>query len=284
VRFLTWSTNVVLKVLPFRAAADSAVTAEEVNVLMQQGTEAGAFEPAERLMVEGVFRLGDRRAEELMTNRRKVAFLNVTDDLDRVREKIEAHPHSFFPVAEDNHLDRVVGVVHVKDLFRMTDHFDLRAAIKKPVYVPEGMRALNVLDLFQKSGIHIALVVNEHGGVEGILTLTDIMQAIVGSLPDPEQGVSPKISQQGANSWIVDGGLLADELKQTLKLQELPGEEEAGFMTTGGFLMHNLGRVPAVGDEFVFEQHRARVLNMDGNRVDKVLVEYLGPEPQGSVS
>jgi putative hemolysin len=278
VRFLTWSTNLVLKLLPVKSVSDTSVTAEEVTVLLQQGTESGAFEPAEKAMIEGVFRLGDRTVEELMTPRLKVAFLNVNDDLSTVQAKIEAVPHSRFPVAEGNNLDKVLGVVHIKDLFRSTDKFDLRSAIRKPAYVPESTPALSLLKLFQESGIHIALVLNEHGGVQGILTLTDIMQAIVGDLPDPGEAPSLKISPRGERSWIVDGSLLAEELRQLLRVPELPGEEEAGFSTVGGFLMHNLERVPAEGDQFTFDSYRFKVHRMDGNRVDKVLVEDISAD------
>lgn len=275
VRFLTWSSNLVIRILPLGAAPQAAVTPEEVNVLMQQGAEAGDFEAAEKSMVEGVFRLGDRRAAELMTLRRDVVFLNVSDDEAAVRRKTGAHPHSRFPVVQDNQLDRVIGVVHVKDLYGMTGNFDIRAAIKKPVYVPESMPALKVLDLFRNSGMHFALVVNEHGGVQGILTLTDLLEAVVGNLPDPGDIPSSRITPRDERSWIVDGALTADELKQWLKLQILPGEQEAGFKTVGGLLMHNLAKVPSVGDSLQFGGFESKVVEMEGNRVNKVLIRRI---------
>jgi putative hemolysin len=277
VRFLTLSTNIVMKLLPVKASADAPVTAEEIKVLVAQGTEHGTFEEAEREMVEGVFRLGNRRVVELMQPRGKVAWLDVNNPWAVNRETIKGNPHSRYPVVEGD-LDRSIGFVHVKDLFSSLDFGespDLRALARKPIVVPEAMAALDLLERFQQSGEQMALIVDEHGGIEGLATLTDLMNAVVGDLHasggETGDAARPRVLLREDGSWLVDGSLPISDLMEQLQLRDFPGEEQ-GFATVGGLVLAHLRRIPVPGDHFTVAGWRFEVIDMDRNRIDKVLV------------
>jgi putative hemolysin len=277
VRFLTLSTKLVMKLIPVKASNDAPVTAEEIKVLLAQGTEHGTFDEAEQEMVEGVFRLGDRRVTDLMRPRGKVKSLDIEEEWPVNREVLRSSTFSRFPVIEGN-LDRVVGVVHVKDLFLVVDNgeqIDLRAIARRALMLPEATPAIEALERFQESGEQMALIIDEHGSVEGIVTLTDLMEGVVGDLRGPGENTRPKAVRREDGSWLVDGQLPIHDLLEELDLKEVPGEEE-GFATVGGLILAHLHRIPAPGDHFVADGWRFEVLDMDANRVDKVLVSRVG--------
>jgi putative hemolysin len=241
-------------------------------MLIAQGTEHGTFEEAEQEMVEGVFRLGDRRAVELMKPRGNVAWLDVEDPWEVNREVIANSDYSRFPVVEGG-LDRVIGVVHVKELFlsqQSGEPPDLRKLARTALFVPELMPALDILERFQMSGEQMALVVDEHGGVEGVATLTDLMEAVVGDIRGPGQATQDRIVRRDDGSWLVDGSLPISDLVEELDLRE-ELVDEGGFNTVGGFILAHLRRIPSAGDAFESGGWRFEVLDMDRNRIDKVL-------------
>jgi putative hemolysin len=267
VRFLGASTDGVLWLLRAQNTKDQPVTEDEINAMIQQGVQAGLFEEAEQDMVAGVFRLGDRRASTLMTPRPDVVWLNVEDEPQDNRRKIINSDYSRFPVCEGN-LDHVIGMLQSKDILsRMLEggDFDLRAAMKPALFVPESMTASKVLDLFRETGTHIAFVIDEYGGLEGIITIQDVLEAIVGDVEVEEAVV------RADGSWLLDGMMTIDDLKDLLDLDDVPGEGE-DFETLGGFIMTQQGKIPKAGDAFHWNQLRFEVVDMDGNRVDKVLV------------
>ena len=274
VRFLTFSTRLVLKLLPVKQSQEAPVTEEEIKVLIAQGTQHGTFHAAEQEMVEGVFRLGDRKVVELMRPRNKVTWLDVEDPW-AVNESIIAESNFSRFLAAEGDLDRIIGVVHVKDLFvasRRDSTVDLRALARKPLYIPETTPALHLLEQFRRTGEELAVVVDEHGGVEGIVALADIMEAVVGDLGPGD--ARPQIVQREDGSWLADGTLLIADLVEALELRELPGEEEA-FTTLGGFVFAHLNRIPSPGDHFLVDGWRFEVVDMDRNRVDKVLIQRM---------
>ncbi len=276
VRFLTFSTRIVMKILPVSPNTEAPVTEEEIKVLIAQGTEHGTFEEAEQEMVEGVFRLGDRRVVDLMKPRGKVAWLDVEEPWEVNRQVLRGGTHSRFPVGEGD-LDRILGVIHVKDLFGALESVgppDLRKLSRKPLLVPEITPALDVLERFQKSGDQMALVVDEHGSIQGLVTLTDLMEAVVGGLHGPGETPKARIVRRGDGSWLADGSMPVADLVEELGLREIPGEEE-GFATLGGLVLAHLHRIPAAGDHFTTGEWRFEVLDMDRNRVDKVLITKL---------
>jgi putative hemolysin len=274
VHLLGLSTDVVCRLFGKPHGGEPPVTEEEIKTLVQQGTDAGVFEESEQDMVEAVLRLGDKTARSLMTPRTQIAWLDLEDSAERVREKIISSGHSCFPVATDS-LDKVDGVVQAKDLLThsLAGHvLDLKSLMQQPLFVPRTVTALEVLEAFKKSGQHIALVVDEYGGIEGLLTHHDILEAIAGDIPFDGKPNDPKAVQRHDGSWLLDGMLSVDEFKEIFRLDELPGEKRDAYQTLGGFVFTRMGRIPSVSDSFQWHGLRIEVVDMDGKRIDKVLV------------
>jgi putative hemolysin len=274
VRLLSISSNLVLRLLGAKPSDEPPVTEEEIKVMIEQGTQAGVFAEAEQDMVQAVFRLADRRVGTLMTPRTDVVWLDLDDTLEENQRKIFGSAHSRFPVAEGS-LDHVVGVVLAKDLLSSCitgKTLDLREVLLSPMFVPESMPALHVLEQFRESRIHTALVIDEYGGFQGLVTLFDILESIVGEIPDAGDLADLEVTQREDGTWLVDGMLPVDELKEIFHLSTLPGEERGYYQTVGGFMMTFLGRIPVASDHFIWSDLRFEVVDMDGLRVDKILI------------
>jgi putative hemolysin len=275
VYLLSLSTDTVCRLLGRQHGSEPPVTEEEIRTLVQQGTEAGVFEESEQDMVEAVLRLGDKNARSLMTPRTQIAWLDLQDNAERVREKIVSSGHSCFPVATGG-LDKVDGVVLAKDLLTHSlagRALDLKGLMQQPLFVPRTVTALEVLESFKKSGQHIALVVDEYGGIEGLVTHHDILEAIAGDIPFEGKPTDPKAVQRHDGSWLLDGMLSIDEFKEIFQLEDLPGEKRDAYQTLGGFVFTRMGRIPLVTDSFEWNGLRIEVVDMDGKRIDKVLVK-----------
>jgi putative hemolysin len=274
VHLLGISTEWLLKVLGVQATDEPPVTEEEIKVLIEQGTQAGMFEESEQDMVSRVFRLGDRPIRTLMTPRTSIVWLDSEVSLEENQEIILESTYSRFPVGEGS-LENLLGIARVRDIlsaYLSGQKLDLVANLQKPLFVPENTRALKVLEMFKETGVHIAMVIDEYGGVEGLVTLNDLVEAIVGELPSSEELEEPAIVQREDGSWLIDGMLSIDELKDFLEKESLPSEDRGHYQTMGGFMMAFLGRVPATADHFEWEEFRFEVVDMDGTRVDKVLI------------
>jgi len=272
VYFLSISTDAVLRTLGIRPGAEPPVTEEEINILIEQGMKAGTFEKAERDMVEHVFRLGDLRVGALMTPRTEIAWLDIDEPQEEIRRKIAESVHSRYPVGQGS-LDNILGIVQVKDLLSLNmagKPFDLKAILRRPLFVPESTHALKVLELFKQSGIHISLVVDEYGSIQGLITLNDILEEIVGEIPSVEELTEPLAVQREDGSWLLDGMLPVSDFKDIFHIAKLPGE--GIYQTLGGLVLMQMGRIPSVGNSFEWNGLRFEVVDMDKNRVDKVLV------------
>lgn len=281
-RLLHLSPQAVFGILPGRAAQGFSVTEESIKMLVQQGTEAGVVHESEQEMVEAVFRLGDKTARALMTPRSQIVWLDSHEPAAEIQRKITASGFSRFPVAEES-LDKVQGIVHVKDLLAaaLAGHaFDFAASVQQPLFVPRSMPALHVVDLFKESGKHIALVVDEYGGIEGLLTHHDILEAIAGTIPYSETETDSSAVQREDGSWLLDGMLPVEEFKEIFDLETLPGEKRDAYQTLGGFLFTQMGRVPTVSDHLEWSGLRFEIVDMDGKRIDKVLVTAVEPPPK----
>ena len=277
VHLMTTSTDLVFRVFGKRFDEQTSVTEDEIRTLVRQGTAAGVFEESEQDMVEAVFQLGDKSARALMTPRTQIVWLDVNDPVERIRAKLTDSGHSRFPVCTGG-LDNVVGVVQAKDLlasFLSGKKIDLQSSMQQPAFVPRSMPALQVLDHIKQSGSHIVLVVDEYGGIEGLLTHHDILEAIAGDMPLGKTPPEPKAVQRKDGSWLLDGMLSVDEFKEIFKLENLPGEKRDTFQTLGGFVFTQMGRVPSVSESFEWNGLRFEVVDMDGKRIDKVLVSSL---------
>ncbi|MGA7492281.1 MAG: hemolysin family protein [Syntrophobacteraceae bacterium] len=277
IHVLSFSTDTVLRFFRFRLAKKAPVTEEEIRMLIGQATTAGVFEEAEHDMVERVFRLGDRRVGVMMTPRNKVLWLDINESPDKTRRKIAKSPYSWFPIGQK--AGHIQGVVHVRDIAANClggKPLDLRALMHKPLFVHESTQALKVLENFRQSGQQMAIVVDEYGTIEGIITLTDILEAIVGDIALPEVPEEPPIIQREEGVWLVRGMLPIDELKAFFHIRKLPGERQRRFQTLGGFTMAHLKRVPAVADLFECCGYSFEIVEMEGRRVRKVLIKKIG--------
>ncbi len=275
VSLLTAATEGLLALVGFKPPAQEApVSEEEVNRLIQQGLSAGVFNQAETEMVAGVLELDQLPVTALMTPRPKIVFLNAEDPDDVNWRRIVASGHSYFPVFQGGR-DQVLGMVSVKALWAHAA-IGLPASLKNllvtPLIVPETMKAIHLLEAFKKNSKHIALVTDEFGAIKGIVTLIDVLEAIVGDLPGTGARTRPAAKQREDGSWLIDATLSADELKTLLELETLPEEDRADFQTVGGFVVTRLGRIPTAGEHFEYAGWRFEVVDMDRHRVDKVLV------------
>ena len=276
VRLLALTTRFFLRVLGVRDdISETTVTEEEIKVLVEQGAQAGVFEEAERDMVESIFRFGDRQLRSLMTPRTEIVWLDINDPEEEIRETVSQSHHSRFPVCDDA-LDRVLGIVQAKDMLSnsWTDQpFDLKSIMRPPLFLPETMSALRALERFKQTGIQEALLVDEFGGIEGLVTLIDMMEAIVGDIPTAEEIAEPPVVKREDGSWLVDGSIDIDDLKELLEVGELP--DEGDYQTLGGFIVLLIGRLPRAGDRVDWQDYRFEVVDMDGYRIDKVLLSKL---------
>ncbi|PSB29024.1 hemolysin family protein [Chlorogloea sp. CCALA 695] len=274
VHLLSASTDLVLRIIGIGPSTEPQVTEEEIKVLIEQGTEAGMFEEAEQDMVERVFRLGDRPVSALMTPRPDIVWLDLEDSPEENRKKMMDSANSRFPVCQGG-LDNVLGIMPVTDLLARSlsgEALDLTVSLRQPVFVPESTRGLKVLELFKQTGIHMALVVDEYGVIQGLVTLNDILVEIVGDVPSADELDDPQAVQREDGSWLLDGMLPVDEFFKIFAVNDFQGEHRGSYQTLGGFVITHLGRIPNAADHFEWDGMRFEVMDMDGNRVDKVLV------------
>jgi putative hemolysin len=270
-------TDFILKLLGIQAGTEPPVTEEEIQLLIDQGTQAGVFEEAEHDMVEGVFSLADQRVYSLMTPRPDIVWLDIADSIEEIRQKLEQSNFSRFPVRQGS-LDAIVGIVKARDLLVQSlnnEPIILKNLLKPAFFVPETMFASRALEVLKEKGTDMLLVIDEFGALQGLLTINDILEEIVGEMEIEE----PQATQRQDGSWLLDGMLEVDEFKEIFHLPVLPHEDE--YETLSGFVMVSLGRVPQPADRFEWHGLNFEVMDMDGRRVDKVLVTTL---PQRSAA
>jgi putative hemolysin len=280
VHLLGAATSLTLHLLRVRPVAEAPVTEEEIEILIEQGRRAGVFEAAEQQIVEAVFRLGDRRVSSLMTPRPEVVWIDIGRPADESLRTVLGSPHARFPVCRGS-LDEILGLVVARDVLARHaggQPLDLAALVERPLFVPETLHAYRLLERFKQHGCHVAVVIDEFGGVQGIVTVADIFEALVGDIPAAGETADADVVRREDGSLLVDGTLSIDELKEVLGVETLPVEARGDFYTVGGLMMARLGRIPALGDRFDWEDKRFEVVDMDGNRVDKVLI---APIPSG---
>jgi putative hemolysin len=274
------SSSLVLRLVPLRANESQAVTDEEIAIMLREGTALGLFERTESAIVQMALRLDDRPVNAVMTPRTQVEFLDLGDSETANRRTIIESAHSRFPVVEGTP-PQVLGIVEGKKLLALAlngQAFDLRAVLRPPLFVPASVTALRALEIFKASGAPMALVVDEYGELEGILTLHDILTSLVGEIASPEEPGDPSVVKRDDGSWLIDGMVPIDTVRDTIGLASLPGEGEGDFHTLGGFIMARVNRIPKVGDKTAVAGYRFEVVVMDGRRVDRVLI--VPPKPR----
>jgi putative hemolysin len=280
---LSGSCTTILRLLGARSKEESPVTNDEINVLMEQGAEAGVFHESEQELVSNVLRLDEQRIAAIMTPRRDMFVVDLDEDEENVRHRIVESEYSRLVVCRDG-LEHILGILQTGDLLKkaLPGHSittaDIESVLHPPLYVPESVTTTQLLESFRRARLQFALIVDEYGDVQGLVTLTDVLAAIVGELSVPEALEDRDMVQREDGSWLVDGDVGIERLKSVLDIvEDLPGEDENSFHTLGGFIMHQLGRIPHATDHFEAAAWRFEVMDMDHNRVDKVLVSVVIP-------
>lgn len=272
VALLSFSTNLVVRLLNIQADRGPSITEAEIRAFIQQGTEAGTLEVAEREIMERAIRLGDRQITSIMTPRPEIIWLNLEDTANENQQKIIASRYRRLPVCQGS-LDNNLGLISVNSLLNRALYqqpLDLTVGLEQPLVIPEISRSLPLLEQFKRSRVHTALVVDEYGTIQGLVTLWDILEALVGDAPALDEP-SDKPRQREDGSWLLGGMMNIEDVYRCLNLGEF-SDKSVSYYTLGGLVIHQLGRIPTATDRFEWHGFTVEVMDMDGNRVDKVLV------------
>ncbi|MCW5876115.1 MAG: HlyC/CorC family transporter [Anaerolineales bacterium] len=269
IRFLSFSADLILGLFGPQADGTPSTSAEEIELLMQQGTAEGIFQISEGAFVRGVFEYGDRKAHEVMTARLEISALDAALSPRQALEQAAKSGYSRFPVYEDS-LDQIVGYVHLKDLIWAEENTSLRDIARQLAYIPESLPLPQIYSLLTKQRTHMAIVLDEHGGTAGLLTLEDVLEVIVGEIDDEYQPAHVDIRKLGDKAWLVSGGTLLDDFN-TMMGVELPASDV--YTTIAGLVMEQLGHLPKVGEQFSYQGFTFTVRAMDKMRIDSILVQ-----------
>ncbi|RRJ93652.1 hemolysin family protein [Flavobacterium macacae] len=270
---LTISTESLLKLFRIRPTADGKVTEEEIKAIIKEGTEVGEVQEIEQDIVERVFHIGDRKVNSLMTHRKSVDYLSLQDDFETLKQKVLDEIHSVYPVCEES-LDEVIGVVSLKDLFAKfeTGNFNLRDIVKEPVYLIEHTSAYKALDIFKKTKVHYAIVTDEYGITQGMITLNDILEALVGDASDFYHEEFQLVAREDG-TWLVDGHYSLHDFLTYFDLDDLINDYEV--TTVSGLIMTELSYIPKQGEKLIWNLFELEVIDMDGVKIDKVMIRSL---------
>ena len=277
---LTASTNFIMRLAGFKEVSGPSLTEDEIRAVISEGAETGVLEPAEESIVQRVFQLGDQRVAAIMTPRVDIEWVDVNITVGELREFLMSHSHTEFVVCNGD-LEHVLGTVRTTDLLPAVltgGTLNLRAQLREALFVPDSMLAFKLLEAFRTSHRHVALVMDEFGAVEGLVSATDLLEGLVGALPGDPRDAGGAIIARSDNSWLVDGAASIGDVVTQFEL-EMPAEEAGAYHTLAGFVMARLGRIPRTADTFDYADLRFEVVDMDGRRVDKIMVTRV-PSPQ----
>ncbi len=267
---LNRTSNIFFSIFNIKRSKDDAVTEEEIKTLIGEGTEAGTIDEAEQEIIERVFHLGDRNITSLMTHRSDIIWFNLDDNEDKIKEKIIQEPHSAYPICDET-IDNIKGVVSIKDLYVSPDNTLFKEIMQPALFIPENNSPYQVMEKFKESKIHSAFIVDEYGSILGLLTLNDILEAIVGDIPQ-KNVADYEIRKRDDGSYLVDGQIPFYDFLTRFEKTEWMNEGEHDFDTIAGFILHELERIPKTGDKLEWKGFKIEILDMDGHRIDKVLV------------
>ena len=270
---LTISTEGILKLFNIKPTADGKVTEEEIKAIIKEGTEVGEVQEIEQDIVERVFHIGDRKINSLMTHRQSIIYLSYEDSIEELKAKVLDELHSIYPVCVDN-MDDVEGVVLLKDLFASFEKgkFNLKSITKTPVYLIEHTSAYKALENFKKSKVHYAFVTDEYGVFQGIITLNDILEALVGDASDFDEDEYQLIAREDG-TWLVDGLYSLHDFLTYFDMDDLTNDYEV--TTVSGLIMTEMGKIPTQGEKLIWNRLELEIIDMDGVKIDKVLVKAL---------
>ena len=272
---LSVPTSFILKLFKVHASVEPPVTDEEIKGLIDAGTKAGVFEKSEKDLIESVINLGDQRVTSVMTPRTKIVWLDLEDSAEEIRQQLTESRFSRLPVARAS-IDNILGYATAKKLLGQlirTNKLDLMPVLHAPFYVPETLTILELLEKFRESHTHFAIVVDEYGGVEGLVTINDVLEAIIGELPNSQHNLHEHgILRRKDGALILDGRLPVADFREVLDLKNLPADEQDVYQTLAGFILFRLGKIPEAGERFDWENYEFEIIAMEQNRIDKVLV------------
>ncbi|OPY67602.1 MAG: Magnesium and cobalt efflux protein CorC [Syntrophorhabdaceae bacterium PtaU1.Bin034] len=280
---LSLSTNAALRVLGIRHQPENGITEDEVKIIISECTEAGVFDKNEQDMVNRVLHLGDRKVNDLMTPRPDLVAIDIDANQEENWQKMASSGHSQFPVYRHDP-DNILGIVSIKGLWNRVvtgEPIDLVSLLAPPLFIPEGLPALTVLEGFKHSRTHVALVVDEYGSIQGIITLHDILEATMGDLPSVDVDTDPDAVKRDDGSWLLDALLPVEKFKDIFGVDIIAEEENDRYHTVGGFMLFHFGRIPSAGSFFEWGGWRFEVVDMDGHRIDKVLIKPLASGADG---
>ena len=280
VRAITGATSLTMRAFGFKATAEAGLTEDEIRAVISEGAESGAIEPAEESIVQRVFQLGDQRVVAIMTPRVDIEWVDVDITHEELREFLASHSHTEFVVCNET-LDNVIGTVRAAELLPAIlkgGRLDLRRLIRDPLFVPDSMPAFKLLEAFRARHRHLAIVMDEFGAVEGLVTVGDLLEGLVGAIPADASEAGGSFVARADGSWLVDGSAPVEEVTARFNL-EIPEGELGAYHTMAGLVMARLGHVPRTADTFEWSGMRFEVVDMDERRVDKVLVTRV-PSPQ----
>jgi len=266
---LSESSNVIVKIFGLKPK-DNQVTEEEIKAIISEGTEQGTIEETEQEIIERVFHLSDRNITSLMTHRSDIIWFGLNDTEEMIKEKITSEPHSIYPIC-DGTIDDIKGVIAIKDLYVSPDDVPFKALMRPALFVPENNTAFQVMEKFRESKLHSCFIVDEYGSILGMITLNDILEAIIGDLPQPDME-DYEISEREDGSFLVDAQIPFYDFLSRFDKAEWMNEGEQEFDTLAGFILHQLERIPKTGDTLEWKGFSIEIIDMDGHRIDKVLV------------
>ncbi|MDR2452294.1 MAG: hemolysin family protein [Candidatus Accumulibacter sp.] len=272
---LSSSSGLILRLIGAKPGTEAPVTDDEINVLMEQGAEAGVFHESEQAIVSNVLRLDEQRIAAIMTHRNDIYALDLDAPEEEIRACLCESPFTRIVVCRDG-LEHIAGILRMVDVLKLAltgEKLDVEPFLRPPLFVPEGVTTTHLLESFRKTREQCALIVDEYGELQGMVTLTDVLASIVGEVPSSDTSEMEEIVRRDDGSWLIDGGVGIERLKAAIEIEdEFPGEDENAYNTLGGLVMYVLGRIPAVADAFELTGFRFEVVDMDRNRVDKVLL------------
>jgi len=264
-------SNLFFQIFNIQRTKDDAVTEEEIKTMITEGTEAGTIDQKEQEIIERVFHLGDRNITSLMTHRSDIVWFNLDDNEEKIKEKILQEPHSIYPIC-DGEIDQMKGIVSIKELYIADDSILFKDLMQPALFIPENNSAYQVMEKFKDSQIHSAFIVDEYGSVLGMITLNDILEAIVGDIPQPDVQ-DYGIVKRDDGSFLIDGQLPFYNFLTHFNKADWMNEGEHEFDTLAGFILHELERIPQTGDRMEWKGFKIEIVDMDGHRIDKVLVK-----------
>lgn len=264
-------SNAFFFIFNIKKSTDDAVTEEEIKTMISEGTEAGTIEEEEREIIERVFHLGDRNITSLMTHRSDIIWFDLEDNEEKIKEKILIEPHSVYPIC-DGEIDNIKGIVSIKDLYVTDDMTKFKEVMRPAMFVPENNTPYQLLEKFKRTKQHSCFIVDEYGSMQGLVTLNDILEAIVGDIPQPDV-TDYEVKEREDGSFLVDAQIPFYDFLTRFDKEQWMNEGEHEFDTLAGFILHELERIPHTGEKFDWKGFKFEIIDMDGHRIDKVLVD-----------